>query len=58
MPFAIANININKKVEQVMGFKAWREHGGNVEGTMREHDGTDGQMDDYKMPIRTLGSIF
>ena len=46
-PFVI----VNREVENSDGVQ---KRGGNMEGTWQEHDGADGQTDDYKVPTRTL----
>ena len=47
--------NINREVKNS---DRAQKRGGNVEGTWQEHDGTDGQTDDYKVSNRTLLPTF
>ena len=54
-PFVIVTIRIDRKVENN---DAVQTRGGNMEETWQEHDGTDGQTDDYKVSSRTLGPTF
>ena len=54
-PIVIVNINTDMKVES----SDWvSKRGQGMEGTWQEHDGTDGETDDYKASDRTLEPNF